>query len=130
MKVTISYACDLDDTPKDTANLLKNLRGELDKAIALLDNSVEEIDSNFTTESLETVDKLRQLLGKIDMRLMDCATILSGFIKAKVDLASGVEIQNAQSHAIEDEEFIKQFVQPMGTQEVKIEDVLNEEAND
>ena len=130
MKVTISYACDLDDTPKDTANLLKNLRGELDKAIALLDNSVEEIDSNFTTESLETVDKLRQLLGKIDMRLMDCATILSGFIKAKADLASGVEIQNAQSHAIEDEEFIKQFVQPMGTQEVKIEDVLNEEAND
>jgi hypothetical protein len=76
------------------------------------------------------VDKLRQLLGKIDMRLMDCATILSGFIKAKADLASGVEIQNAQSHAIEDEEFIKQFVQPMGTQEVKIEDVLNEEAND
>lgn len=130
MKVTISYACDLDDTPKDTANLLKNLRGELDKAITLLDNSVEEIDSNFTTESLETVDKLRQLLGKIDMRLMDCATILSGFIKAKADLASGVEIQNAQSHAIEDEEFIKQFVQPMGTQEVKIEDVLNEEAND
>lgn len=130
MKVTISYACDLDDTPKDTANLLKNLRGELDKAITLLDNSVEEIDSNFTTESLETVDKLRQLLGKIDMRLMDCATILSGFIKAKADLASGVEIQNAQSHAVEDEEFIKQFVQPMGTQEVKIEDVLNEEAND
>jgi hypothetical protein len=130
VKVTISYACDLDDTPKDTANLLKNLRGELDKAITLLDNSVEEIDSNFTTESLETVDKLRQLLGKIDMRLMDCATILSGFIKAKADLASGVEIQNAQSHAIEDEEFIKQFVQPMGTQEVKIEDVLNEEAND
>jgi hypothetical protein len=130
VKVTISYACDLDDTPKDTANLLKNLRGELDKAITLLDNSVEEIDSNVTTESLETVDKLRQLLGKIDMRLMDCATILSGFIKAKADLASGVEIQNAQSHAIEDEEFIKQFVQPMGTQEVKIEDVLNEEAND
>ena len=130
MKVTISYACDLDDTPKDTANLLKNLRGELDKAIALLDNSVEEIDSNFTTESLETVDKLRQLLGKIDMRLMDCATILSGFIKAKADIASGVDIENNHSHAMQDEEFIKKFVQPMGTQEVEMEDVVNEEAND
>ena len=130
MKVTISYACDLDDTPKDTANLLKNLRGELDKAIGLLDNSVEEIDQNSTTDSLETVDKLRQLLGKIDMRLMDCATILSGYIKAKADIASGVDIENNHSHAMQDEEFIKKFVQPMGTQEVEMEDVVNEEAND
>ena len=130
MKVTISYACDLDDTPKDTANLLKNLRGELDKAIGLLDNSVEEIDQNSTTDSLETVDKLRQLLGKIDMRLMDCATILSGYIKAKADIASGVDIENNHSHAMQDEEFIKKFVQPMGTQEVNIEDVVNEEADD
>lgn len=130
MKVTISYACDLDDTPKDTANLLKNLRGELDKAITLLDNSVEEIDQNSTTDSLETVDKLRQLLGKIDMRLMDCATILSGYIKAKADIASGVDIENNHSHAMQDEEFIKKFVQPMGTQEVEMEDVVNEEAND
>lgn len=130
MKVTISYACDLDDTPKDTANLLKNLRGELDKAITLLDNSVEEIDQNSTTDSLETVDELRQLLGKIDMRLMDCATILSGYIKAKADIASGVDIENNHSHAMQDEEFIKKFVQPMGTQEVNIEDVVNEEADD
>jgi hypothetical protein len=130
VKVTISYACDLDDTPKDTANLLKNLRGELDKAIGLLDNSVEEIDQNSTTDSLETVDKLRQLLGKIDMRLMDCATILSGYIKAKADIASGVDIENNHSHAMQDEEFIKKFVQPMGTQEVNIEDVVNEEADD
>ena len=44
------------------------------------------------------------------MRLMDCVTILSGYIKAKVDIASGVEFQ--------------------GTQEVEMEDVLNEETND
>ena len=41
--------------------------------------------------ALANIDKLRQLLSKIDMRLMDSTSILAGYVKTKADMTMGVD---------------------------------------
>ena len=92
MKVGITYACDLEDIPGTVSQLLGNL---LENMIPLVgidiqDASVYANDKNIT-EALASIDQARILLGKIDLRLMDFVTILSGYAKTNADLQMGID---------------------------------------
>tara|TARA_R110000824_G_scaffold137771_1_gene302401 strand:- start:1115 stop:1504 length:390 start_codon:yes stop_codon:yes gene_type:complete len=92
MKVGITYACDLEDIPDTVSQLLGNL---LENMIPLVgidiqDASVYANDKNIT-EALASIDQARILLGKIDLRLMDFVTILSGYAKTNADLQMGID---------------------------------------
>ena len=113
MKVAVTYACDLEDIPESTAELLNNLKNQVATVENLLDESVYQSKNNQVNDSLETIDSVRQLLAKIDMRLMDCSSILAGYNRTKADMHLGID-PTSQS----------------ATQEVSAMDVLAVEDND
>jgi hypothetical protein len=92
MKVGITYACDLEDIPATVAELLGNL---IENTIPLVGIDVQDAavyanDKNIA-ESLASIDEARILLGKIDLRLMDFVTILTGYAKTNADLQMGID---------------------------------------
>ena len=113
MKVAVTYACDLEDIPESTAELLNNLKNQVATVENLLDESVYQSKNNQVNDSLETIDSVRQLLAKIDMRLMDCSSILAGYNRTKADMHLGIDPANQST-----------------TQEVSAMDVLAVEDND
>ncbi len=113
MKVAVTYACDLEDIPEATAELLNNLRNQLETVESLIEESSHLSKNNSVNESLVTIDEARQILTKIDMRLMDCSSILAGYNRTKADMHLGMG----------------QAEQPT-TQEVSAMDVLAVEDND
>jgi hypothetical protein len=58
---------------------------------------------------METIDSLRQTLAKIDLRLMDCASILAGYSKTNADIRLGHDPSQVAQ----------------GTQEVVPQDILS-----
>ena len=84
MKVTISYAVDLEDVPKTVCQLLENLNKEMAMVQICIDPEPQGM--------LKEIDMARQQLAKIDMSLMDYASILAGYIKADADIKTGVDI--------------------------------------
>lgn len=91
MKVAVTYACDLEDIPKATSELIDNLRNQMTDLDALIEESSYQAKNNSINEALESIDEVRQTLAKIDHRLMDCSSILAGYSKTKADLYLGVD---------------------------------------
>ena len=104
MKVIVSYACDLEEIPANTSDLLKNLSSKLNKASKLLDDAVSESFENRVADTILSIDTLRQLLGQIDMRLVDCTNILAGYSKANADIHLGIESNSPQEQTSNDDE--------------------------
>ena len=113
MKVAVTYACDLEDIPEATAELLDNLKNQLATVENLLEESTYQSKNNQVNDSLVTIDSARQLLAKIDMRLMDCSSILAGYNRTKADMHLGIDPTSQAA-----------------TQEVSAMDVLAVEDND
>ena len=109
MKVLVSYACDLEDIPQNAGELLNNLMEQLYVAEQSLEVAVEQSRDNAVSDAMETIDHLRQTLAKVDLRLMDCSSILAGYSKTNADIRLGHD-QN-------------QVMQ--GTQEVVPQDILS-----
>ena len=125
MKVGITYACDLEDIPDTVSQLLGNL---LENMIPLVgidiqDASVYANDKNIT-EALASIDQARILLGKIDLRLMDFVTILSGYAKTNADLQMGIDPTMGDPSAVTGH---TQEVSATDVLETKDEDVNSEE---
>jgi hypothetical protein len=116
MKVTVSFGCDLEDIPNNMAHLLDVLSNTSMKEVNLLleEASEESLDGD-ASQALESIDKARRALAKIDERLMDYAMIFNGYIKTNADMNTGVfEAQQSMQ----------------GTQEVSAQDVLSAEGID
>ena len=116
MKVTVSFGCNLEDIPNNMAQLLDMLSStDMKEANLLIEDASEESLEGNASQALETIDKARRSLTKIDERLMDYAMILNGYIKTSADMNTGVfEAQQSMQ----------------GTQEVSAQDVLSTEGID
>jgi len=86
MKVVVSYACDLEDIPQNAGELLNNLMEQFYMAEQSLEQAIEQSQDNAVADAMETIDSLRQTLAKIDLRLMDCSSILAGYSKTNADI--------------------------------------------
>jgi len=96
MKVLVSYSSDLKDIPSVVSDMLKNLKNrECEDVFNMIDLSSEQCES-LDLESLETIDKLRKILAKMDERLLDCASIMAGYAKTNADLHLGVDPSEPQ----------------------------------
>ena len=109
MKVVVSYACDLEDIPQNAGELLNNLMEQFYVAEQSLEQAIEQSQDNAVADAMETIDSLRQTLAKIDLRLMDCSSILAGYSKTNADIRLGHDPSQVMQ----------------GTQEVVPQDILS-----
>ena len=90
MKVVVSYACELEDIPKTVSELLGNLK---ENSVPLIEIDIQDAISYSNeikiTEALESINKCRVQLNKIDNSLMDYGTILAGYSKTIADIQLG-----------------------------------------
>lgn len=107
-KVIVSYACELEDVPRNTSQLLSNVAEEMAEVQGSLDEAISLAKSNAVSDALKTIDTLRQQLAKVDLRLMDCSSILAGYTKTNADIHLGHEVNQVAQ----------------GTQEVAPQDIL------
>lgn len=86
-KVIVSYACELEDIPRNVCELLSNLK-ESDLPLAEVDLQDAILYSNESniSEAMEAIDEVRAKLAKIDLRLLDCTSILAGYSKTNADI--------------------------------------------
>ena len=84
MRVRLTYSVELEDVPDSVAELIE---GELYR----IDNVKESIGHAYNALSQDephldlvakSLDKARQTLGAIDMRLSECESILAGYERA------------------------------------------------
>ena len=108
-KVIVSYACELEDVPRNTSQLLSNVAEELEEVQESLEDSIGLSKANAISDALKTIDNLRQQLAKIDLRLMDCSSILAGYTKTNADIHLGHDVNQVTQ----------------GTQEVAAQDILS-----
>lgn len=85
MKVNISYAVDLDDVPAEVGKLLTNAGYYM----AAILNDVEEVGTSNPTKAIESISSIREALKNLDLRLMDCSNILTGYVGIQNKSASG-----------------------------------------
>jgi len=85
MRVQITYSEELENIPYLVTEFLR----ESGKSLLLLSNRVANLDDEQTirdplkgTEILIKVDEVRQELAKLDQRLMDIGSLLSGYNNA------------------------------------------------
>lgn len=86
MKVAISYAVELEDIPGEVKNLIRDVQHLADPQ--LLDSIIQKIESGSILDSLVSIEALRGDIAKLDVRLEDCQTILSGFLQVATSLAN------------------------------------------
>ena len=97
MKATITYECELEEIPTTISQLLSNVRqGDVKELGTLLEQAIEESQNSQEIGALKSIDQIRHLLARIDKKLMDCASILGGYIKAQVDLKAGVSMEDLE----------------------------------
>ena len=85
MKVSISYAVDLDDVPVEVGKLLTNAGYYM----ATILNDIEEVGTSNPTKAIESISSIREALKNLDLRLMDCSNILSGYVEIQNKSTSG-----------------------------------------
>jgi hypothetical protein len=113
MKVALTYSCDLEDIPFSVSQMLSNMLERMDEAQEQLEESATSLRTGSVQSALAGIDEVRQLLAKIDHRLMDCTSILAGYVKTDADLKSGIPEDQL-------------FSPPALTQEVAAENILDE----
>jgi hypothetical protein len=84
MRVRLSYSVELEDVPDAVAELiegelyrLENAKEGVGKALEALSHEEPHLDL-----VAKALDKTRQLLGAIDVRLNECESILAGYERA------------------------------------------------
>lgn len=84
MRVRLSYSVKLEEVPEHVAQLIDDEW----ESISYCDHLVQEIIDILNTEdpsidsSLKKIDKIRQNLGSLDLRLNECESILQGYKQA------------------------------------------------
>jgi len=92
--VTINYQCELDELPRTISELLGNLeQNDLVFVAAEIEKARSHSFDKNVSEALESIDRVRVDLAKIDLRLMEYANILAGYTKADADLKTGASLE-------------------------------------
>jgi DNA repair ATPase RecN len=106
MLVNISYSIDLDEVPRVVREFLQgDLQEDLSTKVAhRLEDSVgylEEGKENIG-KAVKSIDEIRSLLMKIDLRLADCTNILRGYEKEALNLKEPEENPETELSEIQD----------------------------
>jgi hypothetical protein len=80
-KVVVSYESELEDIPNAVSELILNTKEKLRSLLEEIHVSAADADNGNILESLEKIDNVRKELTKIDVRLLDCSSILSGYVR-------------------------------------------------
>ena len=107
-KVVVSYESELEDIPNAVSELILNTKEKLRSLLEEIHVSAADADNGNILESLEKIDNVRKELAKIDVRLLDCSSILSGYVRETTAIyvevpQSTQEVSPMDVLAIEDE---------------------------
>ena len=82
MRVRISYGVEIEEVPSKVTDLLWDSIGSLEKSADQLKKVIEDLEDveRNSERALESVDKIRQDLSKIDLSVVDCQSILGGLV--------------------------------------------------
>ena len=102
MKAGIQLSCEFEDIPQVVEDLIFNVwnrsHGKLGDMLSIAKGSCGK---NLPLKALGDIDQIRQELKRMDDRLLDCASILTGYVKAQADLKSGEEINTFPAEMVE-----------------------------
>ena len=103
MKAGIQISCEYEEIPEVVEDLINSVwtrsHGKLG---GMLSAAKKKCGENQPLEALGEIDKIRTELKKMDDHLLDCAGILTGYVKAEADLNSGQEINTIPPEVVEE----------------------------
>ena len=84
MRVRLSYSVDLEDVPDSVAELIEGELFRIDQAKESIGRAYKALceDEPHLGLVAKSLDKARQMLGAIDVRLNECESILAGYERA------------------------------------------------
>jgi len=103
MRASINLSCEFDEIPEMVEDLINNVWSRSHgKLGGMLSAAKKKCGENQSLEALGEIDEIRKELKKMDDRLLECASILSDYVKADADLKSGQEINTIPPEMIEE----------------------------
>ena len=85
MRVDITYSIDFEEVPKEMKELVQKVK---DTSCQTVDQKFTELLTGLSEEderkAIQAIEEIREHLAKIDMRLMECSNILTGYQKALI----------------------------------------------
>jgi len=85
MKVRLSYSAELSEVPSKVAEMLEvsdKLLIDNPRKIDLIIDVLTESDGKYAEVAMEMIDELRKQLSIADQSLLECQTILEGYVHA------------------------------------------------
>lgn len=84
MRVRLSYSVELEDVPDSVAELIEGELFRIDEVKQSIGKALEGLNQDEPHLDLvaKSLDKARQVLGAIDVRLNECESILGGYERA------------------------------------------------
>ena len=84
MRVRLSYSVELEDVPNSVAELIEGELYRIEEIKEIINKALEGLDQEEPHLDLvaKSLDKARQTLGAIDVRLNECESILGGYERA------------------------------------------------
>ena len=84
MRVRLSYSVELEDVPDSVAELIEGELFRIDEVKQSIGKALEGLSQDEPHLDLvaKSLDKARQVLGAIDVRLNECESILGGYERA------------------------------------------------
>jgi len=84
MRVRLSYSVELEDVPDSVAELIEGELYRIDEVKQSIGKALEGLNQDEPHLDLvaKSLDKARQVLGAIDVRLNECESILAGYERA------------------------------------------------
>ena len=85
MRVRLSYSVELEEVPEQVAQLIDDEWETISHCDYLVRQIVDILKAEDPSidSSLRKIDKIRQTLGSIDLRLNECESILEGYRQAQ-----------------------------------------------
>lgn len=85
MKVRLSYSAELSEVSSKVAEMLEapdKLLMDSPRKIDLITDILMESDGKYAEVAMDMIDNLRRELSTADQSLMECQTILEGYVRA------------------------------------------------
>jgi len=86
MNVRLSYSTELKEVPSKIAEMLESPDKRMvnqSRKIDLIVDILHESQGKYASVAVEMLDELRKALAEIDQDLMECQTILEGYVQAR-----------------------------------------------
>ena len=107
MRVNVIYSVELEEVLQTTAELIHNTKERsLQQLAKKLDEALNLLNKEDEKNAMRCIDEVRQELAKVDLRLLDCMNILSGYQNVTVNnaTADNLELENIKENEVTNEE--------------------------